>query len=163
LPDLDFINDEALEGLPDAAQLLAMRTTLDGLKQGFTGHLTAMQAFLDDKAGQFTTQHDAWQQAIQAHDVELEKALRTLPATAGKSGQEVGVAYQKLMGEIERIKPMKSRATTHESQRDTLRQERRNLLAELSDLRAQRILRWSRSLGQPPGRNKLKPEPERWF
>ena len=29
LPDLDFINDEALEGLPDAAQLLAMRTTLD--------------------------------------------------------------------------------------------------------------------------------------
>lgn len=139
LPDLDFINDEALEGLPDAAQLLAMRTTLDGLKQGFTGHLTAMQALLDDKAGQFTTQNDAWQQAIQAHDVELEKALRTLPATAGKSGQEVGVAYQKLMGEIERIKPMKSRATTHESQRDTLRQERRNLLAELSDLRAQRI------------------------
>lgn len=139
LPDLDFINDEALEGLPDAAQLLAMRTTMDGLKQGFIGHLTVMQALLDDKAGQFTTQHDAWQQAIQAHDVELEKALRTLPATAGKSGQEVGVAYQKLMGEIERIKPMKSRATTHESQRDALRQERRNQLAELSDLRGQRI------------------------
>jgi ABC-type lipoprotein export system ATPase subunit len=139
LPDLDFINDEALEGLPDAAQLLAMRTTLDGLKQGVTGHLTAMQALLDDKAGQFTTQHDAWQQAIQAHDVELEKALRTLPATAGKSGQEVGVAYQRLLGDIERIKPMKSRLTTHESQRDTLRQERRNLLAELSNLRGQRI------------------------
>lgn len=44
------------------------------------------------------------------------------------------------MGEIERIKPMKSRVTTHEFQRDTLRQERRNLLAELSDLRGQRIL-----------------------
>ncbi|URQ78723.1 hypothetical protein NO561_14650 [Xanthomonas oryzae pv. oryzae] len=116
-----------------------MRTTLDGLKQGFTGHLTAMQALLDDKAGQFTTQHDVWQQAIQAHDVGLEKALRTLPATAGKSGQEVGVAYQKLLGEIERIKPLKSRATTHQSQRDTLRQERRNLLTELSDLRGQRI------------------------
>lgn len=139
LPDLDFINDEALEGLPDAAQLLAMRTTLDGLKQGVTGHLTAMQALLDDKAGQFTAQHDAWQQAIQAHDVELEKALWTLPATAGKSGQEVGVAYQRLLGDIERIKPMKSRLTTHESQRDTLRQERRKLLVELSNLRAQRI------------------------
>ncbi|WP_372168530.1 TrlF family AAA-like ATPase [Xanthomonas axonopodis] len=139
LPDLDFINEEGLEGLPDAAKLLAMRTTLDGLKQGFTGHLTAMQALLEEKSGLFTTQHNAWRQAIQAHDVELEKALRTLPATAGKSGQEVGVAYQKLMGDIERIKPMKSRATTHKSQRDTLRQERRNLLAELSDLRGQRI------------------------
>ncbi|QXW18910.1 AAA family ATPase [Comamonas aquatica] len=139
LPDLDFINNDALQGLPDAAQLLAMRATLDGLHQGFTEHLTAMQALLDAGAGQFTTQHRAWQKAIQEHDAELEKALRTLPATAGKSGQEVGVAYQKLMGEIERIKPMKSRVTTHDSQRDTLRQERRNLLAELSDKRGQRI------------------------
>ena len=87
LPDLEFINDEALEGLPDAAQLLAMRTTLNELKQGFTDHVTAMQALLDDKAELFTTQDGAWQQAIQAHDAELERTLRTLPATAGKSGQ----------------------------------------------------------------------------
>lgn len=139
LPDLDFINDQALEGLPDAAQLLAMRTTLDELKKGFVDHLDAMQAIVDDKAGQFTTQHGAWQQAIQEQDGELEKALRTLPAAAGKSGQEVGAAYQKLMGEIERIRPMKSRAPTHESQRDALRQARRNMLAELSDLRGKRI------------------------
>lgn len=139
LPDLDFITDEALEGLPDAAQLLAIRTTLAGLKHGFTDHLVAMQALLDDRAGQFSNQHGAWQHAIQEQDAELEKALRTLPATAGKSGQEVGVAYQRLMGDIERIKPMKSRATTHEYQRDTLRQDRRNLLAELSDLRGQRL------------------------
>lgn len=139
LPDLDFINDEALAALPDAANLLAMRTELEGLKLGFTGHLTSMQAILDDKARQFTSRYEAWQQAIQAHDIELEKALRTLPATAGKSGQEVGAAYQRLMGEIERIKPMKSRATTQEGMRDTLRQERRNLLAELSDLRGHRI------------------------
>jgi len=139
LPDLAFIDDETLTGLPDAAQLLAMRETLDGLKQGFTGHLNAMQTLLDDRAEQITTQKETWQQAIQGHDAELEKALRTLPATAGKSGQEVGAAYQRLMAEIERIKPMKSRAATHESQRDTLRQERRNLLAEMSDLRGQRI------------------------
>jgi hypothetical protein len=49
------------------------------------------------------------------------------------------VAYQRLLAEIERIKPMKSRVATHESQLDALRQERRNLLAELSDLRGQRI------------------------
>ncbi|WP_410722048.1 hypothetical protein, partial [Burkholderia sp. SIMBA_051] len=54
-------------------------------------------------------------------------------------GQEVGAAYQRLMIEIERIKPMKSRVAAHESQLDALRQERRNLLAELSDLRGQRI------------------------
>ncbi|MBZ4039031.1 TrlF family AAA-like ATPase [Novilysobacter selenitireducens] len=139
LPDLSFISDEATEELPDAAQLLAMRTTIDVLKKEFTEHMTAMQALLDDRAGQFATQYGAWQQAIQGQDAELEKALRTLPTTAGKSGQEVGVAYQKLMEEIERIKPMKSRAARHELQRNTLRQERRNLLAEWSELRGQRI------------------------
>lgn len=139
LPDLAFIDDEALEGLPDVDQLLAMRMILEGLKRGLNDHLAAMQALLDEGAGHFTAQNDAWQQAIQNHEAELERALRTLPATAGRSGQEVGVAYQRLMGEIERIKPMKSRMSTHESQRDTLWQERRNLLAELSDLRGQRI------------------------
>ncbi|SEC83845.1 AAA domain-containing protein [Pseudomonas anguilliseptica] len=139
LPDLTFINDEALEGVPDAAQLIAMRTTLEGARQGFASHLAEMSALLDKAAGLFTAQHEAWQQAIQKHEVELEKALRALPDTAGKSGQEVGTAYQKLMTDIERIKPMKPRLTTHEGQGNILKHERRNLLAELSDLRGQRI------------------------
>lgn len=139
LPDLGFISDEALDGLPDAAQLSSMRETLDELKKEFAEHLSAMQALLDDRRGQFTTQYGLWEQAIQAHDAELEKALRSLPAAAGKNGQEVGVAYQKLVADIERIKPLRSRVSTHESQLEALRQERRNLLAELSDLRGQRI------------------------
>lgn len=138
-PDLAFINDEALEGLPDVAQLIAVRTTLEGVSQGFTVHLKAMRAMLDEASGQLTAQQEAWQQAIQGHEAELERALRTLPSAAGKSGQEVGTAYQRLMGDIERIKPMKAKLPTHESQGNTLKQERRNLLAELSDLRGQRI------------------------
>lgn len=139
LPDLVFFNDEALETLPDTAELLDMRASLDAIKQGFTVHLVAMQALLDDGAEQFTKQYELWQRAIGAHEAELEKALRTLPEIAGKSGQEVGVTYQRIMGERERIKPMESRKVTHESQRDILLQERRSLLAELSDLRGQRI------------------------
>jgi len=139
LPDLTFISDEALEGLPDTAELVAMRTTLDRISQGFTDHLTAMTALLDEASGQFTAQHQSWQQAIQGHDAELEKALRTLPAAAGKSGQEVGAAYQRLMGDIERIKPMRAKLSMHDRQGNALKQDRRNLLAELSDLRGQRI------------------------
>ncbi len=138
-PDLAFINDDALEGLPDAAELVTMRTTLERISQEFTRHLTDMMTLLDEASGQFAVQHEAWQQAIRGHEAELEKALRTLPAMAGKSGQEVGVAYQRLMGEIERIKPMRGKLSTHEGQGSVLKQERRNLLAELSDLRGQRI------------------------
>lgn len=139
LPDLAFINDEALEGLPDAAQLIAMRATLERISQEFTGHLTAMTTLLDEEASRLSAQQEAWQQAMQEHEAELEQALRTLPATAGKSGQEVGAAYQRLMGDIECIKPMRAKLATYEGQGSTLKQERRNLLAELSDLRGQRI------------------------
>ena len=142
LPTLAFINDDALEGLPDTAQLVAIRTTLEMLMQEFTRHLTMMQILLDQGEQQLAGQHQEWLQAIQGHNDELEKALSTLPTTAGKSGQEVGMAYQQLMGEIERIKPMKARLRMHEKQCDALKQERRNLLAELSDLRGQRSLAW---------------------
>lgn len=138
LPDLTFLSDKALDGLPDADQLRPIRVILDRLQQSFTKHLRAMDEELAEGDQQIRTQLALWQQALQRNELELEKALRSLPAMAGKSGQEVGTAYQRLMQEIERIKPMKSRLSNFESLRDNLRQERRNLLAGLSDLRNQR-------------------------
>lgn len=112
---------------------------LDNLQQSFTRHLEAMQAELSGGEQQLVAQLALWNQALQASEVELEKALRNLPAMAGKSGQEVGVAYQRLMQEIERIKPLTTRLANFESLREKLRQERRNLLGGLSDLRSQHI------------------------
>ena len=106
-PDLTFINDEALKNLRDVTQLTEVRKTLERLSQGFTDHLKAMTDLLNEASDQLTVQKTNWQQAIQGHEVEMEKALRTLPSAAGKSGQEVGTAYQRLMGDIERIRPMK--------------------------------------------------------
>ncbi|EQD46913.1 hypothetical protein B1A_14396, partial [mine drainage metagenome] len=63
---------------------------------------------------------------------------RSLPVTAGKSGQEVGTSYQRLLQDIERIKPLETRVTNHDKLLESQQQERRNLLAELSDLRGQR-------------------------
>jgi len=56
---------------------------------------------------------------------------------SGKSGQEVGTAYQQLLREIERIKPLTTRVANFDKLKDSQEQERRNLLAELSDLREQ--------------------------
>ncbi|MCH8619045.1 TrlF family AAA-like ATPase [Undibacterium sp. TS12] len=139
LPDLTFIDDQALQELPDAAELIAMRTTLEQLKQDFSDNLVLINTLLEQGQQQLSTQFDVWQRASDRHQDELVNALRTLPPTAGKSGQEVGVAYQQLLGEIERINPMKSRLSTSEGQRDILLRERSNLLAELFDLRSQRI------------------------
>lgn len=139
LPDLTFISDKALEGLPNAAQLIYVRTTLNQLQQTFRSHLQTMQAELAEGEQKLRLQLDAWNSSLQLGETELEKALRSLPTMAGKSGQEIGTAYQRLMQDIERIKPLSARIDTFEKLLDSHRQERRNLLAELSDLRSEHI------------------------
>lgn len=137
--DLAFISDKALEDLPEAAQFVSVRQTLEQLQQSFARHTAAMQEDLTDASRKLRSQLDQWRQALQGHESELEKALRSLPSLSGKSGQEVGVAYQRLMQDIERIKPLQSRLGSFENLREAQEQERRNLLAELSDLRSERI------------------------
>ena len=69
-------------------------------------------------------------------EAELEKALRSLPTTAGKSGQEVGTAYQRLLQDIERIRPLETRLANHKKLLESQEQERRNLMADFSALRS---------------------------
>lgn len=139
LPDLAFISDKALEGLPNAPLLRPMRDTLEQLQQSFARHVEALGAELAQGKQQLSFQVSAWKEPLELGEAELEKALRSLPATAGKSGQEVGVAYQRLLQDIERIRPLEARIVNHEKLLAAQEQERRNLLAELSDLRDQRI------------------------
>ena len=138
LPDLTFISDKALEDLPNAALLSPARTILDKLRLSFERHLGELKAELANGEQQLAAQLAAWKQSIQQGEAELEKALRSLPATAGKSGQEVGTAYQRILQDIERIKPLKARIANHDKLLESQQQERRNQLAEFSDLRDQR-------------------------
>jgi ABC-type lipoprotein export system ATPase subunit len=138
LPDLAFISDKALADLPNAQLLSPARAILDKLRESFEGHLTDLTNDLTNGEQQLAAQLALWKQSIKQGEAELEKALRSLPTTAGKSGQEVGAAYQRLLQDIERIKPLETRVANHDKLLESLQQERRNLLAELSDLRGQR-------------------------
>lgn len=137
-PDLAFFSDKALDGLPNASLLRPVRETLEKLSETFERHVRELEAELAERGKQLTAQIAAWNHSLAQGEAELEKALRSLPASAGKSGQEVGTAYQRLLQDIERIKPLAARIATYEKLQTSQEQERRNLLAELSDLRALR-------------------------
>lgn len=138
LPDLTFISDKALEGLPDAEKLQPLRNSLQALSISMQQHVEVMQTEFDKVDAVFQTQFEQWKQALLANEAELEKAIRNLPGLAGRSGPEVGVAFQRLMEDIERIKPLDARIATFAKLAEALGQERRNMLADLSDLRSQR-------------------------
>lgn len=139
VPDLTFMSDKALEGLPNAKLLTPIRETLDVLKKTTEQLLNELQAKIDASNTLVAAQLATWKQSLDQDEEELEKALRSLPSTAGKSGQEVGTAYQRLLRDIERIRPLKVNIANYETLLVSQQQERRNLLAELSDLRDQRI------------------------
>jgi ABC-type lipoprotein export system ATPase subunit len=141
LPDLTFISGKSLEDLPNATLLSPARTILDQLRLGFERHLAELTAELASGEQQLAGQLALWKQSFSQGEAELEKALRSLPATAGKSGQEVGTAYQRLLQDIERIKPLQTRVANYDKLLESQQQERRNLLADLSDLRDQHINR----------------------
>jgi ABC-type lipoprotein export system ATPase subunit len=138
LPDLTFLSDKALEGLPDISALIGLRAALEQLREDFAKHQSAMQARLESSKLALEPQVTAWQTAMKAGEQELEKALAGLPDMAGKSGREVGAAYRQLTQEIERIRPLEAKKSTRAQLLATLEQDRRTLLAELSDVRRAR-------------------------
>jgi len=138
LPDLAFLSDKALDGLPNAALLAPMREHLQSLRGVFESHLAKLEETMRATDGKVEGQLARWRMAVEQGERELEQALRGLPDMAGKSGPEVGVAYQRLLREIEQIRPLETKAASFDQLVAALKQERANLLAELSDARARR-------------------------
>lgn len=139
LPDTAFISDKALEGLPHAGQLAAMRGVLERLRDSTAALVSKGQSLLVSAGEELQIARQAWQAAQAAAQAEIEAALRSLPSAAGRSGQQIGVEYQKLQQEVERIRPLTTRMATFGQLIESLQQERRNLLAELSDHRHARL------------------------
>lgn len=139
LPDTAFIDDKALEGLPHAEQLAAMRGVLDKLRDAMAGLVAQGHGLLGTAGEELKAAREAWQAAQAAAQAEIDTALRSLPSAAGRTGQQIGVEYQKLQQEVERIRPLTTQMASFGQLIESLQQERRNLLAELSDHRHARL------------------------
>jgi len=83
---------------------------------------------------------------IKAEEAKLEKTFKELPASEGKSGREIGIEYQQILQEIEKIKPKKIIIQNQESLIDELQNKRKSLLVELSGYRSNRTSKFESSL-----------------
>lgn len=138
LPDLVFLSDRALEGLPGAPSLSQMRLALEQLRTDATAQQQTLQQLVERAKLEKATAHAAWHLALSAGEHDLEATFAALPDMAGKSGREVGTAYKQISQEIERIQPLRAKDSTYEQLVASLRNERKSLVAELSDLRGKR-------------------------
>jgi len=132
LPDATFLGDEAIKELPHVHEiqdirdkLIALQAELETLlanaKQKVTATETAIKAKLNELS-----------KKISEDETALEKEFSKIPAFQGRSGREIGTAYQQVLKDIERIRPLKTNRDTRQRLVDELRKERNNLLADLS-------------------------------
>lgn len=135
LPDLAFLNDKALEGLPHADRLRHGRESLEKAKASVEQHIGDIEKAIEAAGKDIGALASELEQLQKDMEDRLEKEFAKLPEVAGKSGKEVGRTYQSLLRQIEAIRPEESRLKTVDKLLKTLQQERRNLLGELSDLR----------------------------
>jgi len=139
LPDLVFLSDKALDGLPHADLLRKGRDVLETLGKTLRQKLEEIEQAIDTSGEALQRVVKQVKAALEESERQLEKEFSKLPEVAGKDGKEVGRTYQRLLRQIEQIKPAKTKAQTIEALLKELEQERRNLLGEISDLRSTRI------------------------
>ena len=148
LPDTAFLSDPSLKNLPHKEYLITIRGLLDSLKANLENSLKQM-AVETDKANQdIELQLLTLTTAIDLDDSLLEKAFKEIPSSQGKTGREIGNEYQALLREIERIRPMEATQSQREDLLDALYNERKALLAELSEKQAERSAKFQRVLKQ---------------
>ena len=138
LPDLVFLNDSELESLPHAKLLLCARQILEGLNTTLRQKLREIDTAIGEADVALSELVKELDKALKASDAQLEKEFAKLPAVAGKRGKEIGRTYQRLLREVEQIRPAETRLKTMNTLVRRLEQVRRNLLGKISDARSAR-------------------------
>ena len=146
LPDTTFLSDNAIGALPHKTELISIRGELDTIYQKAETLLEQWNADFQESGKRTEVAIKKIKTGIAQKEEELEKTFKELPAAEGKSGREVGIEFQNLLRDIERIRPQKANIESHKKLQTALAQQRQTILSELSQIRAERSARFVRSL-----------------
>ena len=146
LPDTAFLSDITLEKLPHADGLRQVKTALDDLRVDTENLLNQWQvkyAMAKKKIEKIAEELNA---GIQNEEGNLEKIFKGLPSSEGKTGRQIGIEFQSVMKEIERIRPKKIVMENYKKLSAELQKQRQAVLDEVSATRADRSAQFTRSL-----------------
>jgi len=146
LPDTAFLSDKALENLPHADVFRKIRTRLDKLKVNTETILSQWQEQFSASKTVINGLAEELNRGIEDEEENLEETYKELPSSEGKSGREIGLEFQRLLKEIEKIKPKQTLASNQQAVVKALVLKRKNLLAELSEYQVARSSQFERSL-----------------
>ncbi|MGI9283397.1 MAG: TrlF family AAA-like ATPase [Endozoicomonas sp.] len=146
LPDVQFLSDQALDGLPHKESLVFQRLLLEELGSDTRKLLEQAREKWSALFGKKETLKKGLSEQIRADEEALTKEFKRIPASQGKSGREIGELYQGILKEIERIRPKTLSLKHRKEQIRVLYEDRKSLLSELSEAQVQLSSNTTRSL-----------------
>ncbi|MFY9260034.1 MAG: AAA family ATPase [Gallionella sp.] len=146
LPDTVFLSESAIGHLPHAENLRQMREALDSLRNEAEVLLGQWKLKYTAANSNINTIAQTLYARIRSDEETLEKTFKDLPASEGKTGKEIGLAFQQLFKEIERIRPQKTLIDNRTKVVVELKRQRQIMLDELSEIRAERSAQFERAL-----------------
>ncbi len=132
LPDPTFLGEEAIKDLLHAQEIRDIRDDLTALRVALQTLIVNTKQKVTDTETAIKTKIINLSQKIAENETALEKEFSKIPAFQGRPGREIGTAYQQVLKDIEKIRPLKANRDTREQLVKELRKERDNLLADLS-------------------------------
>lgn len=140
LPDLVFLGDSAIGHLPHVDLLKKARTELEHLDQSLRQKIGEIKDIIKPAQANISGIIEKLNAELQKSEAMLVAEFAKLPSVAGRTGQQVGQEYQKLLRAMEEVKPERANLRSIKELVVDLSQKRRNLLGEISDLRSERTL-----------------------
>lgn len=137
LPDVQFLSDQALDGLPHKKLLSSQRLLLEELGVDIRKLLEQAREKWTAACGKKDALKKGLSEQIRADEEALTKEFRKIPASQGKSGREIGELYQTILKEIESIRPKTQSLKHRKEQIRVLYEHRKSLLSELSEAQVQ--------------------------
>ena len=138
LPDLVFLSDTALKDLPHTRLLLRGRGVLEELSSTLRNQLDEMKNVIDEaelKLVQIVVEMNG---EMKITENKIVEEFSKLPSIAGRDGKAIGLEYQRLLRDIEQVKPARGALRAIDRVVENLEQTRRNILGEISDIRSDR-------------------------
>jgi DNA repair ATPase RecN len=146
LPDTTFLSDITLDKLPHADILRKLKKELDGLHDSAKVLLIEWNKKYSNVQKEIEKIAQELNSCIKGEEDKLEDVFKSLSASEGKTGKQIGIEYQGLLKEIERIRPKKTAIENHKKLVVELQKQRQAILDELSKIRTNRSSQFSRSL-----------------
>ena len=134
--DIAFISDKALEGLPGQNTLKEIGPVLDLFGAGFKTTTQQLENNLAQAKVGLATIRTTWDQRKTAVITAYESILREL-----QRAKVDGAEFIRLRSQIEELRPMKDRQALLQRTFKEHEQQRRNLLAEWEDVKAEEFRR----------------------